>query len=71
MRVEMLPVGHDQARDDGTIALVVNLFGIANAIPLKVLPNCSYRKAGVSECQPDLSYYLGDGVAGIGDRGVG
>jgi Uma2 family endonuclease len=60
MRVEMLPVGHDHAEDDGTISLAVNLFGIAKAIPLKILPNCSYRKAGVGECQPDVSYYIGD-----------
>ncbi len=60
MRVEMLPVGHDHAEDDGTISLGVNLFGIARAIPLKILPNCSYRKVGVSECQPDVSYYIGD-----------
>lgn len=62
MRVEMLPVGHDHSRDDGTISLAVNLFGIARAIPLKILPNCSYRKVGVGECQPDVSYYIGDRV---------
>ena len=59
MRVEMLPVGHDHSEDDGTISLAVNLFGIARAIPLKILPNCSYRKLGVGECQPDVSYYIG------------
>lgn len=60
MRVEMLPVGHDHSEDDGTISLAVNLFGIARTIPLKILPNCSYRKTGVGECQPDVSYYIGD-----------
>lgn len=60
MRVEMLPVGHDHSEDDGTISLAVNLFGIARSIPLKILPNCSYRKVGVGECQPDVSYYIGD-----------
>ena len=60
MRVEMSPVGHDHAKDDGTISLAVNLFGIARSIPLKILPNCSYRKVGVGECQPDVSYYVGD-----------
>jgi Uma2 family endonuclease len=60
MRIEMLPVGHDHSEDDGTISLAVNLFGIAKAIPLKILPNCSYRKVGVRECQPDVSYYIGD-----------
>lgn len=60
MRVEMSPVGHDHAEDDGTISLAVNLFGIARGIPLKILPNCSYRKVDVGECQPDVSYYVGD-----------
>lgn len=60
MRLEMSPVGHDRAADDGTISLGVNLFGIASGIPLKILPNCSYRKAGIGECQPDVSYYIGD-----------
>jgi Uma2 family endonuclease len=60
MRIEMLPVGHDHSKDNGTISLAVNLFGIAQAIPLKILPNCSYRKVGVGECQPDVSYYVGD-----------
>lgn len=46
MRIEMTPVGHDHSKDDGTISLSVNLFGIARAIPLKILPNCSYRKVG-------------------------
>ncbi|WP_448570198.1 Uma2 family endonuclease [Trichothermofontia sp.] len=60
MRLEMSPVGHDHAADDGTLSLGVNLFGIVRGIPLKILPNCSYRKAGVGECQPDVSYYIGD-----------
>lgn len=60
MRLEMLPVGHDHSEDDGTISLAVNLFGIAKGIPLKILPNCSYRKEALRECQPDGSYYIGD-----------
>jgi Uma2 family endonuclease len=58
MRIEMLPVGHDHAEDDGTISLAVNLFCISKNIPFKVLPNCSYRKTGSKECQPDVSYYF-------------
>lgn len=65
LRIEMLPVGHDHSKDDGTISLAVNLFGIARGIPLKILPNCSYRKAGVGECQPDVSYYIGDRTQSI------
>lgn len=58
MRLEMLPVGHDHSEDDGTVSLAINLFCIAKNIPFKVLPNCSYRKAGSKECQPDVSYYF-------------
>jgi Uma2 family endonuclease len=65
MRLEMLPVGHDHARDDATIALLVNLFCIIRGIPMKVLSNCSYRKAGRQECQPDVSYYFNDRARSI------
>lgn len=60
MRMEMSPVGHDHASDDATIALAVNLFCIAKGIALKVLNNCTYRKIGLQECQPDISYYVGN-----------
>lgn len=60
MRIEMLPVGHDHAADDNTISLAINLYCIAQAIPLKVLSNCSYRKVEMRECQPDISCYIGD-----------
>ena len=58
MRVEMLPVGHDHAADEGAIALAINLFCMIKGIPSKILPNCSYRKAGIRECQPDISVYF-------------
>lgn len=54
----MSPVGHDHAADDATIALAVNLFCIVRGIALKVLNNCTYRKAGLQECQPDISCYV-------------
>lgn len=54
-----MSVGPDHARDNGSIFLGVSLFCIAKAIPLNGLDNCSYRKTGVRECQPDVSYYIG------------
>lgn len=60
MRVEMSPVGFDHSTDHGLIALAINLFAIAKGIPLTLADNCSYRKAGLQECQPDVSCYLGD-----------
>jgi Uma2 family endonuclease len=59
MRLEMLPVGFDHATDHSVLALAINLFAILNAIPIKLADNCSYRKVGLRECQPDLSCYIG------------
>lgn len=59
MRAEMLPVGFDHSRDHGTLALGVALFCILRGIPLTILDNCSFRKVGKREFQPDLSYYIG------------
>lgn len=60
VRIEMSPVGSAHADDNEIISFLVNLFGLAKSIPLKGKVNCSYRKAGKQECQPDLSYYIGD-----------
>ena len=60
MRIEMLPVGFDHATDHSIIAFAINLFCVVKGIRLMMPDNCSYRKAGVQECQPDLSCYTGD-----------
>jgi Uma2 family endonuclease len=60
MRLEMLPVGFDHSTDHGLVALAINLFGITHGLKLVLADNCSYRKAGLQECQPDLSCYVGD-----------
>lgn len=62
LRIEMPPVGSDHSRDNGIIVILVNLFGIAKGIQLDLLINCSYRKLGVREAQPDASYYIGERV---------
>lgn len=60
LRIEMPPVGFDHASDNGTIFFAVNLFCTLKGIPLRGLITCSYRKVGVRECQPDVSYYIGE-----------
>jgi Uma2 family endonuclease len=45
---------------DGLLALAIGLYGVLKGIPFTVLDNCSFRKTGQSEFQPDLSYYIGD-----------
>ena len=62
LRIEMPPVGPDHANNNGIITILVNLFGIAKSIPLILFVNCSYRKIGVREAQPDASYYIGERV---------
>ena len=41
------------------------MYGSVKDIPLKGLTNCSYRKTGVRESQPDLSYYIGERIQAI------
>jgi len=40
--------------------LAIHLFCTIKGISLNGLDNCSYRKTGVRECQPDVSYYIGE-----------
>jgi Uma2 family endonuclease len=62
MRIETMAVGPDHANDNGIIYLAVNLFCAFQGIPHRGLVNCSYRKTGVRESQPDISYYLRERV---------
>ena len=58
--IEMTPLGHDHGSDNNIISFAVNLFTVLQGIPAKGLLNTSYRKVGVNESQPDMSYYFGD-----------
>jgi Uma2 family endonuclease len=60
MRIETVGVGPDHARENTLLILVIGLFCGINGIPIIGLTNCSYRKAGLREAQPDVSYYVGD-----------
>jgi Uma2 family endonuclease len=59
MRLEMLPTGSDHSSDHALILFAVSLYATLKGIPLTAKDNCSYRKASVQECQPDISYYVG------------
>jgi Uma2 family endonuclease len=61
-RIEMTPVEPDHAYDNGIIAILINLYCIKKNIPTKLFLNCSYRKTGIRECQPDISYYVGNNI---------
>jgi Uma2 family endonuclease len=60
MRVEDMPTGADHATDNGLIYLAITLFCMVKGIPIKGLIGCSYRKIEIRECQPDVSFYIGD-----------
>jgi len=63
MRVETMGVGPDHAAINNIISVAIALFCALKGIPLKGLMNGSYRKTGVREAQPDVSYYVGERVA--------
>ncbi|MCM0593421.1 MAG: Uma2 family endonuclease [Gloeotrichia echinulata IR180] len=60
MRIEMPPVGNDHASDHTIIIFAVNLFGSIKFIALNGKDNCTYRKTGFDDAQPDVSYYIGE-----------
>jgi Uma2 family endonuclease len=62
LKIEMSPLGNDHARDHSIINTAINIYVAMNHINLNANDNCSYRKTGYQEAQPDLSYYLGENV---------
>lgn len=59
MKLEMTPIGSDHASDHSIIIYAVNLYATLKNIELTGKDNCSYRKKGYVEAQPDISFYLG------------
>lgn len=60
MRIEDMPTGADHSRYHIIVTFAINLFCTIGGIAINGLDNCSYRKIGIRECQPDLSYYCGE-----------
>ena len=60
MRLEMSPLGNDHAQDHSIISHAVHLFAGIKNIDLNGKDNCTYRKAGIREAQPDASFYIGE-----------
>lgn len=65
MRIEMSPVSFDHGKDQVVIIFAVNLFTTVSRIPATGLDTTTLRKTGVRDCQPDISYYLGDSAQAI------
>lgn len=59
-RVEPMSTGSDHSADHSLIVMVIGLFVAVNGLALNSKDNCSYRKVGIREFQPDISYYVGD-----------
>lgn len=60
IRIEKPPIGNDHASDHTIILFAVNLFASIKGIALNGKDNCTYRKTGFNEAQPDVSYYIGE-----------
>ncbi|HEY9672900.1 MAG TPA: Uma2 family endonuclease [Waterburya sp.] len=65
MRIEMSPVGNDHASDHTIVIVAVTLYGAIKNIALNGRDNCTYRKPGVNEAQPDASFYIGENADAI------
>jgi Uma2 family endonuclease len=65
MRIEMAAVGNDHASDHTVIIAAVSLFTAVKGIPVNGKDNCTYRKTGFDEAQPDVSYYIGNNVNAV------
>ncbi len=70
MRLEMLPVSFDHGNDHVVVIFAVNLFTAMKGIPSTGLDTTTFRKTGVRDCQPDVSYYL-DSSARVIPSGTG
>ncbi|MDZ7962232.1 MAG: Uma2 family endonuclease [Aulosira sp. DedQUE10] len=60
MRIEMLPVGNDHSRDHTIVILTASNYAAIKGIPMNGNDNCTYRKTGFNDAQPDVSYYIGE-----------
>ena len=64
-RIEITPIGNDHSKDHSNIHTATSLFAISKKVAIDIRDNCSYRKAGIKEFQPDLSCYVGDNANAI------
>ena len=59
-RIEMTPLGNDHSKDHSIINYAIYIYAAIKNIPLNGHYACRYRKIGVKEAQPDLSFYIGN-----------
>jgi Uma2 family endonuclease len=59
MRLEMTPLGNPHSRDHFSAIGALYLFAGIKGIDLDGHDNCTYRKTGFEDAQPDVSFYVG------------
>ena len=57
-RIEMTPVGWNHAENNSIVSTLIILYCSLKSIPFKELTNCSLRKQGLKEAQPNIAFYL-------------
>jgi Uma2 family endonuclease len=60
IKIEMTPIGYPHGRRNSVAYDVVSLFALVRNLRILKLTNCSFRKIGEQECQPDVAFYIGD-----------
>ncbi|HLP91219.1 MAG TPA: Uma2 family endonuclease [Nostocaceae cyanobacterium] len=60
MRIEMTPIGNDHASDHTIVILAASIYASIKSLPMNGKDNCTFRKTGIYEIQPDVSYYIGE-----------
>ncbi|WP_017651099.1 Uma2 family endonuclease [Fortiea contorta] len=60
MRIEMPPIGNDHASDHTIVILAASNYAAIKGIAMNGKDNCTYRKTGFNDAQPDVSYYIGE-----------
>ncbi|MEY2825015.1 MAG: hypothetical protein RLZ64_1553 [Pseudomonadota bacterium] len=56
----MSPLGNPHSRDHANILAMIYLFAGIQDFDLDVHDNCTFRKAGYAEVQPDVAVYVDD-----------
>jgi Uma2 family endonuclease len=59
IRIETMPIGPSHARDNSVVSNAINFFATLKNIRIVEFTGGSFRKSGVQESQPDLSFYIG------------
>ncbi|MBE9090617.1 Uma2 family endonuclease [Microcystis aeruginosa LEGE 11464] len=59
-RLEMTPIGNDHASDHTILIFAVSLYATLKNLAFSAKDNCSFRRSGYREVQPDISYYFAD-----------